>query len=88
MSDLIEPVGARLTLLNGPAFRAGLASATECPAGLQRRAGARRRARRRLSGRHSSRLEGILGHRRRFECNRRRCRQGSGSGHRGGLESS
>jgi hypothetical protein len=29
MSDLIEPVGARLTLLNGPAFRAGLASATE-----------------------------------------------------------
>ncbi len=29
MSDLIEPVGARLTLLNGPAFRAGLESATE-----------------------------------------------------------
>jgi hypothetical protein len=29
MSDLIEPVGARLTLLNGPAFRAGLAAATE-----------------------------------------------------------
>jgi hypothetical protein len=29
LSDLIEPVGARLTLLNGPAFRAGLASATE-----------------------------------------------------------
>ena len=29
MSDLIEPVGARLTLLNGPAFRAGLAAATD-----------------------------------------------------------
>ena len=76
MSDLIEPVGARLTLLNGPAFRAGLASATES---LQAFNDEQERAAELASASqddHRSRLQEILGRRRRLLCRSRRCRQG------------